>query len=217
MQNSTHRPILTSPNEHKRVLLHSCCAPCSCVIIEAVIDAGLECAVYFYNPNIYPREEYELRKEEIKRFARQRGVPFIDADYDQDNWLQRVQGLEHEPERGKRCSVCFSMRFERAALYAHEHGFKVFASSLGSSRWKNLDQVNECGARAAGRYPGLVYWPHNWRQDGREQRKIEIIRREQFYQQQYCGCVYSLRDAIRRRPNDSKGHVGADQDIVFCK
>lgn len=187
---------MESPNGEKRVLLHACCAPCSCVIIETVVDAGYDCTVYFYNPNIYPREEYDLRKEENKRFARKRGIPFVDADYDQDNWIERVKGLEDEPERGRRCSVCFSMRFERTALYAHEHGFKVFASSLGSSRWKNLDQVNECGLRAAARYPGLVYWAHNWRKEGREQKRTEIVNREQFYQQKYCGCVYSFRGGV---------------------
>ncbi len=191
------------PNAQRKILLHACCAPCSCAIIEAVADAGFDCTVYFYNPNIFPREEYELRKEENKRFARQRGIPFVDADYDQDNWFQNVKGLECEPERGKRCSVCFSMRFERTALYAYEHGFKVFTSSLGSSRWKNLNQVNECGMKAAVRYPGLIYWAYNWRKDGRAQRKIEIAKREVFYQQQYCGCVYSLRDANQRRRSEA--------------
>lgn len=175
-----------------------------------MVESGFDLIVFFYNPNIYPREEYELRKEESKRFARQRGVPFVDADYDQDNWMERVKGLEDEPERGRRCSVCFSMRFERTALYAHEHGFRVFASSLGSSRWKNLDQVNECGLRAAVRYPGLVYWANNWRKDGRAQRKIEIARREGFYQQEYCGCVYSLRDtnAWRRQTGKEAVRIG---------
>jgi predicted adenine nucleotide alpha hydrolase (AANH) superfamily ATPase len=210
MQNLLAKPQITAPNGEKRVLLHACCAPCSCAIIEAVADAGFDCTVYFYNPNIFPRDEYELRKEENKRFARRCGIPFVDADYDQDNWFQRVKGLECEPERGRRCRVCFSMRFERAALYAHEHGFKVFASSLGISRWKNLDQVNECGAQAAARYQGLVFLAPNWRKGGREQQKIEIIRREEFYQQEYCGCVYSLRhtNAWRRQTGKEAVRIG---------
>lgn len=196
MDHGVKEQKLVVPNAQTKILLHACCAPCSCVIMESVANAGIDCTVYFYNPNIFPREEYELRKEENKRFARKRGIPFVDADYDQDNWFQGVKGLECEPERGRRCSVCFSMRFERTALYAHEHGFKVFASSLGSSRWKNLDQVNECGMRAAVRYPGLVYWAYNWRKDGRAQKRTEIINHEQFYQQQYCGCVYSFRGGV---------------------
>jgi predicted adenine nucleotide alpha hydrolase (AANH) superfamily ATPase len=96
--------------------------------------------------------------------------------------------------------MCFDMRFERTALYAHEHGFPVITSSLGISRWKDFDQINGCGHRAAARYPGMTYWDYNWRKKGGSQRMIEISKREQFYQQEYCGCVYSLRDTnVSRR------------------
>src|SRR5260370_26599923 len=101
------------------------------------------------------RSEYELRKNENIRFAEQFGVPFVDADYDRDNWFERAKGMEHEPERGVRCTMCFDMRFERTALYAHEHGFPVITSSLGISRWKNMQQINDCGVRAAAKYSGL--------------------------------------------------------------
>ncbi len=195
MQSLPQRPHVEPPNGHKRVLLHCCCAPCSCDMIETMSAAGLDLTVFFYNPNIHPREEYEIRKQENKNFARKQGIPFIDADYDPDNWFARVKGLECEPERGRRCSVCFDMRFERTALYAHEHDFKVITSSLGISRWKDMDQVNGSGTRAAGRYPGLIYWTFNWRKDGGSQRMSETARREQFYRQEYCGCAYSLRDA----------------------
>ena len=110
--------------------------------------------------------------------------------------------MEDEPERGIRCTMCFDTRFERTACYAHEHDFKVMTSSLGISRWKNMQQVNECGKRAAANYPELVYWDYNWRKKGGSQRMVEISRREQFYQQEYCGCIYSLRDSNRwRRKN----------------
>jgi len=121
-------------------------------------------------------------------------IPFVDADYDTSNWFARVKGMEFEPEKGKRCSVCFDMRFEKTALYAHEHGFKVIVSSLGISRWKDMDQINACGVRAARRYEGMVYWTYNWRKKGGSGRMYEISKREEFYQQEYCGCVYSLRD-----------------------
>lgn len=85
----------------------------------------------------------------------------MDADYDRDNWFARAKGMEHEPERGIRCTMCFDMRFERTALYAHEHGFAVMTSSLGISRWKNMQQINDCGVRAAARYPALSYWDYN--------------------------------------------------------
>ncbi|RMH34239.1 MAG: hypothetical protein D6694_15340 [Gammaproteobacteria bacterium] len=193
------RPKLEVPGGAKRVLLHSCCAPCSGEVIEAIRASGVDLTVYFYNPNIHPRDEYEIRKEENKRYCRKHNIPFVDDDYNTDDWFDRVKGLEWEPERGKRCTVCFDMRFERTALYAHEHGFPVFTSSLGISRWKNMDQINDCGVRAAARYPNLVYWTYNWRKKGGSSRMIELSKREQFYQQEYCGCVYSLRDTNRWR------------------
>ena len=194
---------LIPPNGEKKLLLHSCCAPCSCEIMDAFIYSGIKFTVFFYNPNIHPREEYEIRKNENIRFARKYDIPIIDGDYDRDQWFKRARGLEWEPERGKRCSMCFDMRFERSALFAVEHGFKVFTSSLGISRWKDMNQVSQSGMRAASRYPNLVYWAHNWRKQGGSQRMYEISKQERFYQQEYCGCVYSLRDSnLWRLQND---------------
>src|ERR1700744_864188 len=141
----TPRPVLTAPGGERDVLLHSCCAPCSGEVMEAMADSGIRFTIYFYNPNIHPREEYELRKTENIRFAEKLGFPFIDADYDTDNWFARVKGLEWEPGKGARCPACFDMRFERTALHAAENGFKVITSCLGLSRWKDLKQINESG------------------------------------------------------------------------
>ncbi|MDO4436040.1 MAG: epoxyqueuosine reductase QueH [Cardiobacteriaceae bacterium] len=188
------REKLTLPNGHQKLLLHSCCAPCSGEVMEALLASGIDYTIYFYNPNIHPRREYLIRKEENIRFAEQHNVPFIDADYDTDNWFERAKGMEWEPERGKRCTMCFDMRFEKTAQYAHENGFPVFTSSLGISRWKNMEQINGCGERAAARYPDVIYWTYNWRKGGGSARMIEISKREKFYMQEYCGCVYSLRD-----------------------
>ncbi|EPY00081.1 hypothetical protein C404_00010 [Ralstonia sp. AU12-08] len=187
------------PGGHNKVLLHSCCAPCSGEVMEAMLASGIDYTIFFYNPNIHPRKEYDLRKDENIRFAEKFGIPFIDADYDRDNWFARAKGMEHEPERGVRCTMCFDMRFERTALYAHEHGFPVITSSLGISRWKNMQQINESGVRAASRYPDLMYWEFNWRKGGGSARMIEISKRENFYQQEYCGCAYSLRDTNLQR------------------
>jgi len=196
------RPNLTPPGEEKRVLLHSCCAPCSGEVMEAMLASGIEYTIFFYNPNIHPEHEYLLRKDENVRFADKHGIEFVDADYSKDNWFARAKGMEWEPERGIRCTMCFDMRFERTALYAHEHNFPVFTSSLGISRWKNMAQINESGQRAATRYEGLSYWDYNWRKGGGAARMIEISKREEFYQQEYCGCVYSLRDTnAHRRKN----------------
>ena len=201
------REKLELPNGAKRLLLHSCCAPCSGEVMEAIMASGIEFAIFFYNPNIHPVQEYEIRKQENIRFAEQHNIPFIDADYDKDNWFERVKGLEWEPERGKRCSVCFDMRFERTALYAHEHGFPVISSSLGISRWKNFDQINESGVKAAARYPDLTYWTYNWRKGGGAERMYKIAKRENFYKQEYCGCVYSLRDTNAWRKSKERDRI----------
>lgn len=197
----SNRKLLSWPNGQNKVLLHSCCAPCSGEVMEAMLASGIDLTIFFYNPNIHPQKEYEIRKNENIRFAEKFNIPFVDADYDMDNWFARAKGMEKEPERGIRCTMCFDMRFERTALYAHEHNFSVMTSSLGISRWKDMQQINDCGIRAAAKYPGLMYWDYNWRKEGGSARMIEISKREQFYQQEYCGCVYSLRDTNQHRRN----------------
>ena len=201
------RPKLETPNGESSLLLHSCCAPCAGEIMEAVAASGIDTTVYFYNPNIHPIEEYELRKEENKRYCEALNFKFIDADYDKDNWFDRIKGLEHEPERGERCTKCFDMRFERSALFAHENNFSLFATTLGISRWKDLDQVNNSGLRASKRYDDLTFWNFNWRKQGGSSRMIEISKREEFYQQEYCGCVYSLRDTNKWRKENNRPRI----------
>jgi predicted adenine nucleotide alpha hydrolase (AANH) superfamily ATPase len=204
---AVQREKLSLPEGRDRLLLHSCCAPCSGEPMEALVASGIDFTIFFYNPNIHPQKEYELRKEENIRFAEKHGVPFVDADYDTDNWFARAKGLEDEPERGARCTACFDMRFERTALYAHEHDYKVITSSLGISRWKDMAQINGCGIRAAARYPEMIYWDFNWRKKGGSARMIEISKRENFYQQEYCGCVYSLRDTNRHRRENGRDRI----------
>ncbi|MDD2677493.1 MAG: epoxyqueuosine reductase QueH [Methylacidiphilaceae bacterium] len=190
-----------------KVLLHSCCAPCAGAVMERILAKGAELTVFFYNPNIHPHAEYELRKRENIAFAQKLSVPFVDADYDTDNWFSRVRGLEWEPERGVRCTACFDLRFERTALYAAEHGFPVFTSSLGISRWKDFEQVTGAGVRAASRHSGLTYWTYNWRKLGGAERMISLSREEGFYQQEYCGCLYSLRDTNRWRTSHGRPRI----------
>jgi len=202
-----NRPKLETPNGESSLLLHSCCAPCAGEIMEAVAASEIKTTVYFYNPNIHPVQEYELRKEENKRYCQKLDFNFIDADYDKDNWFKRIKGLENEPERGERCTKCFDMRFERSALYAHENNFSLFATTLGISRWKDLDQVNNSGLRAADRYSDLNFWDFNWRKAGGSPRMIEISKREEFYQQEYCGCVYSLRDTNKWRKENNRPRI----------
>ncbi len=203
---SYERPQLQAPNGAEKILLHSCCAPCSGEVMDAVAASGIETTIFFYNPNIHPRSEYELRKEENIRYAEKLGMEFVDADYDTDNWFERVRGLEEEPERGARCTVCFDMRFERTALYAAENDFNLISSTLGISRWKNMEQINASGSRAAARWDDMHYWTFNWRKQGGATRMIELSKREEFYQQEYCGCIYSLRDT-----NDWRQEKGRDK------
>jgi predicted adenine nucleotide alpha hydrolase (AANH) superfamily ATPase len=178
--------------------------------MEKMIGAGLDLTIFFYNPNIHPKKEYEIRKSENIRYADKLGIPFVDADYDVQNWFKRAKGLEWEPEKGIRCTMCFDMRFERTALHAHENGFKVFTSSLGISRWKDMDQINGSGTRAASHYPDLEYWTYNWRKDDGANRMYEIAKRENFYKQEYCGCIFSLRDtnAWREKNGREKIEIG---------
>ncbi|PIR32815.1 MAG: hypothetical protein COV36_03540 [Alphaproteobacteria bacterium CG11_big_fil_rev_8_21_14_0_20_44_7] len=194
---------LEFPHPSNKVLMHSCCAPCAGELMEAIAEAGIEQTIFFYNPNIHPLKEYNIRKEENIRYAEKLGIPFIDADYDVQDWFARAKGMERDPERGRRCTMCFDMRFARTALYAAENGFNVITSSLGISRWKNMEQINDCGKRMASAYDGVEYWDYNWRKDGGGARMYEIAKREEFYAQQYCGCIYSLRDTNEWR--ESKG------------
>ena len=213
MEAQTFREKLIPPESNKKVLLHSCCAPCSGEIMEAMAASGVEFTVFFYNPNIHPKREYEIRKSENIRFAQKMNIPFVDADYDTPNWFARVKGLEWAPERGERCTACFDMRFERSALYAHENGFNVFTSSLGLSRWKDMDQINGCGLRAAARYAGMIYWTYNWRKQGGSARMYDIAKRENFYKQEYCGCVYSLRDSNLHRVKNGRERIEIGEEF----
>lgn len=181
----------------KKVLLHSCCAPCSGAMVEEMSSSGMldNVTVFFYNPNIHPRKEYEIRKEENKVFCRSLKIPFVDVDYDVENWYARTKGMEFDPERGRRCTECFDMRMERTALYAHEHGFDAIATTNATSRWKDETQVDDSGDRAASKYDGLLYWRYDWKSDEMTLRKYQISADRQFYKQEYCGCSHSLRDS----------------------
>lgn len=208
----TGRKTLELPEGKKRLLLHSCCAPCSGEVMEALMTSNIPFTIFFYNPNIHPLKEYLIRKEENIRYAEKLGIPFVDGDYNRKDWFERTKGMEWEKERGIRCTECFDMRFEVTAKYAHDHGFDIFTSCLGISRWKDFDQVTDCGIRAASLYDDVDYWDFNWRKGGGSARMIQISKREEFYKQEYCGCVYSLRDtnAYRERNGKEKIKIGVE-------
>ncbi len=211
---SYKRPKLTTPNGEKKLLLHSCCAPCAGEVMEALVASDIDTTIFFYNPNIHPIEEYEIRKDENIRFAKKLGMPIIDADYDREEWFERTKGQENAPERGERCTTCFDMRFEKTAQYASDNEFDLISSTLGISRWKDMDQINASGERSSAPY-NIPYWNFNWRKKGGSSRMLEISKRENFYQQEYCGCVYSLRDTNRWRV--SKGREKIRRGIKFYR
>jgi predicted adenine nucleotide alpha hydrolase (AANH) superfamily ATPase len=208
---------LEVPGGEKKVLIHSCCAPCAGELMELMVENGIELTIYFYNPNIHPKKEYEIRKDENIRFAEKLGIPFVDADYDVQNWFYKAKGMEQEPERGVRCTMCFDMRFVKTAEYAKNNGFKVITSSLGISRWKNMEQINGCGHQAAGLFEGVTYWDYNWRKQGGGARMYEIAKRENFYKQEYCGCIYSLRDTNEWRETNSRDKIKIGEEFYAEK
>lgn len=184
---------LEVPGNAKEILLHTCCAPCSSAIIECLMQHDIRPTIYYCNPNIYPLEEYNIRKNECSRYAQLLGLDIIDADYNHEAWRCTVQGLEGEPERGGRCLQCFKMRLLDTARYAHENGFSVITTTLASSRWKSLEQINQAGRYAVENYPDVIWWDQNWRKGGLSERRIAIIKEYGFYNQQYCGCEFSMR------------------------
>ena len=178
------------------ILLHCCCAPCSGAIIETMVREGLRPVIFFSNSNIVPRDEYELRKAEVIRYASLFGLEVVDDDYDHEEWLGCVRGLENEPERGARCTQCFRFRLLRAARYAAANGFDTLATTLASSRWKSREQVNAAGewACAQAGEGAPQWWGRDWRKGGLQERRSAIIREQGFYNQTFCGCEFSRSD-----------------------
>ena len=201
------------PVDCDRVLLHACCAPCSSAIVEWMLNNGVRPTIYYYNPNIFPLEEYEIRKHESKRHAESLGIEWIDGDYNHESWQQCVCGLEHEPERGRRCEQCFLMRMKATAEKAKELGIKYFATTLASSRWKSLEQINQAGLIAEqavsnqpshnAQHPSPLFWAQNWRKGGLYERRNQLLKEFNFYNQQYCGCEFSKqqREAYEKAKN----------------
>jgi len=173
------------------ILLHSCCAPCSAAIIEWLLDEGISPTLFFFNPNIYPEKEYEIRKSELIRYVERLKIDFIDGDYNHPLWLKTVEGLEDQPERGDRCLVCFRMRLFATAQLASQKGFATIATTLASSRWKNLEQIAKAGEWAASQFVGIQFWNKNWRKDGLSERRKILLKENGFYNQPYCGCEFS--------------------------
>ncbi|MFZ5519374.1 MAG: epoxyqueuosine reductase QueH [Candidatus Zhuqueibacterota bacterium] len=181
----------------KKLLLHSCCGPCTTVPVERLWDE-YEIVSFEYNPNIHPETEHQLRLTELDRLTDELGIDLIVAEYDPERWFSLVKGLETEPEGGERCAICFRMRLERAAMFAKENGFDFYTTTLTISPHKNAERINKIGAEIA-RQHGVNFLECNFKKKDGYSRSIELSKAYQLYRQNYCGCIYSRRSELAER------------------
>ncbi|MGL4388231.1 MAG: epoxyqueuosine reductase QueH [Brevinema sp.] len=191
----------------KKILLQTCCAPCvtTCVEVlrnnlpwEKVLEEEPhydDIAIYFYNPNIHPEEEYHLRADQAKRYAEIIDCTFIEGEYEPEIWYDRIDGLQSEPEKGRRCTTCYGMRLQKAFDYALEHDFDAVASSLTLSPHKDEKRVNAIGL-AWSKKTGIKYLVSNFKKNNGFKISKELSRDNCVYCQNYCGCEFSLADRL---------------------
>lgn len=183
---------MENTKEGATLLLHSCCAPCSSACLERLKDVFC-ITVLYYNPNIDEDEEYQKRKAEQIRFLQETGwANFIDCDHEKERFVKMAQGLEKEPERGKRCYLCYGMRLERTAEIAKANGFDYFATTLTLSPHKNVDWLNDLGFWAQEKH-FVKYLPSDFKKKGGYQRSLQLSKEYGLYRQNFCGCTYSKR------------------------
>lgn len=186
---------ITTP---KKILLHSCCAPCSSHVIT-YLAPYYNITVLYYNPNIYPKEEYEKRKQEQIKLINELNTPnkldYLDCDYDNDVYEELIKGYENCPERGARCPICFKLRLEKTAKLAKEHNYDYFCTTLTVSPYKNATQINEIGASLSDKYQIKWLYSDFKKEDGYK-KSIELSKKYNLYRQNYCGCIYSQRNKI---------------------
>ena len=174
----------------KKLLLHSCCGPCSSGVVEGLIDE-YDVTVYYYNPNIYPRAEFDKRAGEQLKYLDIMHLPCVVGEYDDKAYYDAVKGLESEPEGGKRCAKCFELRLRATAKYAKEHGFDVFTTTMSVSPHKDFELLNEIGKRVSDEIGVDYLWANFKKKDG-YLKSIRNSQKYNLYRQDYCGCVYSL-------------------------
>lgn len=186
---------LEKSGTHQRLLIHSCCAPCSSYVLE-YLSKYFEITIFFYNPNIYPENEYNRRAEEQQRLIHEipKGYPitFLQGNYEPKDFYEHVKGYEEEPEGGQRCFRCYRMRLREAAAMAKEGGYDYFTTTLSISPHKNADKLNEIGMELASEY-GVRYLPSDFKKKNGYRRSIELSKEYDLYRQDYCGCVFSKR------------------------
>lgn len=182
------------------LLLHACCAPCSSYVLE-YLSEFFDITVFFYNPNISPKEEYEFREAELRRLILEMPLPksveIICCDYDPQSFDEIARGLESEPEGGSRCARCYRLRLRKTATYAAEHGFDFYTTTLSISPYKNAEWLNEIGAEEALRV-GVRYLFSDFKKRNGYKRSCQLSAQYGLYRQDYCGCVYSKEAAEKR-------------------
>ena len=184
--------------QDKRLLLHSCCAPCSSHCLSE-LSPQIGVTVFYYNPNLDCAEEYEKRKREQIRFLRETGLAdFLDCDYAPEDYISAVRGLEEEKEGGARCAVCFRLRLERTAREAKARGFDYFATTLTVSPLKNAKLINEIGFAVAEEV-GVPYLPSDFKKRGGYLHSVRLSEEYGLYRQDYCGCAFSKAERERQK------------------
>lgn len=198
-------------NQVPKLLLHSCCAPCSSYCLE-LLSQYFQVTVFYYNPNIYPPEEYTMRVEEQERFVKEfpakYPISFVEGSYDTAKFYEMAKGMEQLKEGGERCFACYEMRLRESAAYAKEHGFDFFTTTLSISPLKNAKKLNEIGAKLEKEY-GIQYLYSDFKKQNGYKRSTEISNEYAMYRQYYCGCVYSKKQrddeiAQRERMNNNE-------------
>lgn len=174
-----------------KMLLHTCCAPCSTHVLELLREA-FDLTLYFYDPNIHPGEEYDLRRDEIRSYAEYSRIPFIEGPYDIERWFDITKGREADREGAERCFICYEMRMRGAARFASDSGFEYFGTVLSISPHKDARKINEIGASLSGEY-GIKYLEADFKKRDGFKKSVALSREHGLYRQDYCGCVYSRR------------------------
>ncbi len=197
-----------SEERKKKLLLHVCCAPCSSYVLE-YIGSLYDITAFYYNPNIYPEEEYHRRVEELIRFTGEApfasGVAVAEGRYDRNEFLQAIDGLTDLYEGSERCYRCYELRLLESALYAAENGFDLFTTTLSISPMKKAAWLNEIGERIGKEY-GVEYLVSDFKKKDGYKRSIELSKEYSLYRQDYCGCEFSLREAeLRRKKKERNG------------
>ncbi len=175
----------------EKILVHTCCATCAGYVI-AKLSAAFTPVIYFSNSNIHPQPEYDLRREELKHYSTRLGLDYAEDIYAPTAWLDHIKGLEHEPEKGARCSLCFRLRLEKTAQYALENKITIFTTTLTISPHKNSAVILETGRSVAADYQ-LHFWAEDFKKENGFQKSMVIAKAENFYRQNYCGCIFSKR------------------------